>query len=276
MLALVCVAFLATVRADSLELGLLAHFKLDGNAADATGHGYSGTVAGVVSGTVDRLGNANGAMAFDRNGYISVGGLNLLNGAASAAITGWVRNRMGMAEGGFVVGAGDAWSGQDPLTLKFSGSNLVEALFTGTTLGSSDPNRYVGFEGDPFDLTLPQNEWISFVSQFSSVGGTTTYQLYLNGSLAVQIDYARSAKVDYARDMPVQIGALTGYGDSQFRGDIDDLRFYDRVLTAEEVGRLAGVPETGLTVLHLVLAAPSLAAFGWAKATRNVKVMPAV
>lgn len=163
-----------------LNSGLVAHYELNGNALDSSGNGVNGTIVGTLTPVADRFGNPSGALAFDRNGYIVLASTSLLNGATQAAITGWVINRMLLGESGFVIGAGDIRAGLDPFTVRFSGNEFGEAIFTDTLKGPFSSDRFVGVEGGT-GIFLPQDAWIPFVSQFSSVGGQTTYQLYLNG-----------------------------------------------------------------------------------------------
>ena len=249
------VGLLSSVRADTVNLnnGLIAHYTFDGNALDSSGNGNNGTING-LSWTADRFGNADSALRFDKNGYVQINNNLLLNGATSGAITGWFINRLGTNEGGFVIGAGDSRAGLDPFALGFTGDK-TGSIFTQTTRGPNAPDRLVGFEAG--EVTVQQNEWTSFVMQFASIGTTSIFQFYLNGALARESSYDYFLQVQYDQPMPVQIGALTGYGDSQFRGEIDDVRFYNRALNLDEIGALNvrttsnHVPETGSVALLL-------------------------
>lgn len=233
------VGLLSVSRADPVDLdnGLVAHLAFDGNTTDVTGHGNDGTIVGGLTWTTDRFGNANSALKFDRNGYVQLNTSLLLNGATTGAITGWVINKMNPGEGGFVVGAGDSREGRDPFTVKFDGGQFAESIFTDTTRDPHAPDRNIGIEGG-LGGSLSQDKWISFVAQFSSIGGMSLYQLYLDGVLARQTTYDYSISVQYDQPMPVQIGALTGFGDTQFRGTIDDVRLYDRTLNRNEIALL--------------------------------------
>jgi hypothetical protein len=236
--------------AQSLTLGLVAHYELDGNALDSSSYGANGTIFGSLTPVADRFGNPGGALAFEKDAYISLPNTTLLNGATQAAITGWVKSRLLPGEDGFVLAAGDIRSGLDPFTVRFNGHEFSEAIFTDTVRGPSSPDRSVGFEGGA-GIFVPENTWFSFVSQFSSVGDLSTYQLYINGQLTFQQHYTRSAQVSFDQPMPIEIGAHVGsFYPTEFRGDIDDLRIYDRALSPEEVA-VVSAPEPSSALLLL-------------------------
>lgn len=251
-LASLLLTSISALASFDLSLGLAAHYELNGNAFDSSTNAANGTIFGTVTPVTDRFGNSNGALAFDKNGYISLPNTTLLNGATQAAITVWVKNRLLPGEDGFVLAAGDIRSGLDPFTVRFNGNEFSEAGFTDTLQGPFGPDRSVGFGGGS-GIFVAQNTWFSVVSQFSSVGGQTTYHLYINGQLALQENYARSAQVSFDRPMPIEIGAHVGsFYPTEFRGDIDDLRIYDRPLTPEEIASIS-VPEPTVSV-SLILA----------------------
>src|SRR2546421_12059779 len=69
-----------TINAHSQSLltnGLVAHYRLNGNASDASGNGNDGVVHGAVP-AIDRFGVSDGCFSFDGNGqYISAPADNL-------------------------------------------------------------------------------------------------------------------------------------------------------------------------------------------------------
>jgi hypothetical protein len=71
--------------------------------------------------------------------------------------------------------------------------------------------------------------------------------MYLDGQLVTNLTFDWDAKIDYDIPMPVEIGALTGFTDTQFVGGIDDVNFYDRTLTLPEIQTLAQVPDSTST-----------------------------
>ena len=59
---------------DSTSVGIVAFWKFEGNANDASGNGHNGMAMGGVASTYDRFGRAGGAFYFDGTGgsYVSV------------------------------------------------------------------------------------------------------------------------------------------------------------------------------------------------------------
>jgi len=81
MLAGLIINFLGALSPLYADLndGLVAYYPLDGNAYDASGNGYHGTVNG-ASPTADRFGIAARAYAFDgSNDYVALPGTENLN-----------------------------------------------------------------------------------------------------------------------------------------------------------------------------------------------------
>jgi len=214
---------------------LVAHYPMNGNTSDASGNSVTATATAAVSYTTDRKGRAQAAAVIEKVGYIDVSNRRLLNNVTQAAISVWVESRVGTGEGGFVVAAGDARSGLDPIDISIRPSGRLSAEFTDTSLGPSSPLRSVGvIEG----TTIPTGRWVHLVVQFKSEGGSTVFELYIDGLLTRTVNYPRSHRIFYDRDMPVQIGSLNSASNESFRGKIDDVRFYNRVLTADEVRAL--------------------------------------
>ena len=219
-----------------LNDGLVAYYPFNGNANDESGNGNDGSVVGGPALTSDRFGEEGSAYAFDKNGWIDISNNLLLNGATSASINLWVQVALNPGEEGFVITAGDGRLGRDPFSIRFKGEKLWEAIFTQTDKGPFAPDRSVGFEGRTDGLQAEAGEWYFLSSQFESNEDGTTFQFFVDGQLDTEITYPRSHRVFFDQPMPVQIGALTS--SFPFRGLIDDIRIYDRALTAEEISSL--------------------------------------
>lgn len=218
--------------ASTLGNGLVAHYPLNGTTADASGNAVSATATTAVTYTTDRKGRSQAAANLEKVGYIDISNRRLLQNATQAAIAVWVESRVGAGESGFVIAAGDARSGLDPIDISIRPTGRLSAEFTDTSLGASSPARSIGVtEG----TTIPTGRWVHLVVQFKSEAGSTVYELYLDGVLARTLTYPRSHRIFYDRDMPAQIGSLNSASNESFRGKIDDVRFYNRSLTADEV-----------------------------------------
>ncbi len=221
--------------APSLGNQLVAYYALNGNTNDSSGNQVSATGAPSVTFSTDRFGRASSAATFGKTGFIDISNRRLLHGATEATISVWFESRMLSSEGGFLVAAGDARAGLDPFYLSIGNSGVLSAEFTDSSLGPSHPNRSIGGNQG---LQIPTGQWIHVVVQFRSVGSTTVFELYVDGQLRRQTAYPRSHRIFFDTSMSVQIGCLTSFSDASFRGKIDEVRFYSRMLTPAEVQNL--------------------------------------
>ena len=82
-----------------------------------------------------------------------------------------------------------------------------------------------------FDRELPAG-WV----HLAAVRASDQLRLFVNGRQVAHSDRFRSVDYDLSNDVPLQIGR--GQHD-YFNGRISDVHFYDRVLSADEIARLA-------------------------------------
>jgi hypothetical protein len=78
------------------------------------------------------------------------------------------------------------------------------------------------------------NKWVHVAVVYDSINHVK--QLYLNGTLEASADTYQNKPLDLRNS---KIGTWGG-GSRQFNGMMDDIRIYDRALTAEEIAKLAG------------------------------------
>ncbi|HVB02851.1 MAG TPA: LamG domain-containing protein [Chitinophagaceae bacterium] len=219
----------------SLTNGLLAYYPFTGNANDSSGNGNNGTVQGAILAT-DRFGNLNSAYQFGTNENIIVTtpsqSLNLV--------------------GSFSI---STWFYLDSLATSFNASMLLSKCYNegndGWTLGIWNPNhnftsQIVNYQtNNQFNTnTYPgiagivsAQEWYNFVVTYNSQ--TQILQYFINGQLVSSISIlfntisnSRPITIGYEFD---QFGTYNDY----FRGEIDDIRIYNRVLSSQEVQYLA-------------------------------------
>ena len=208
---------------ESLNLqGLIAYYSFNGDANDTSGNQHNGITLG-ASLTDDRLGNPESAYLFDGvDDHITV--LNapeLQAGLKPLSVTLWFNSH------------DLKW---DPLVSKFLNNSSKDwgiriregYLEFGSENGTSAFADYVCRQASK---TIQPVQW--YFAAF--VASEPTVSLYLNGEpVGVCSDFVNKwvstiADVEIGRD---------GYGKHYFRGIIDDVRIYNRVLTEQEITQL--------------------------------------
>ena len=206
--------------------GLVAHYTFDGNANDDSGNGNNGILHGVTS-TTDRHGNADGAYHFDgTSAYIEVADSDSLREVGHAVtLSAWVK--------------AEAWTSE-------SGSpNWISVLCKGDDLSrqygiqiSKDQTWLVKhYDGKKYDAIatsrdIQLNDWNHIVITINP----TRMVAYLNGeSVGMAVPQGDMIK----NTNSLYIGFDIPEGDEYFAGDMDEMRIYNRVLSAAEVRALS-------------------------------------
>ncbi len=206
-----------TITGDNAECnnGLIAYYPFNGNALDASGNGSDGIVNGGVSLVTDRFGNADAAYGFDgTDGHISISSLfNHPVGEVSVTYSAWV---MPTAQGqnGSVFYVGD----------RFVNARSSMILAGGDLAYIGENNDFRSNTGVYLD------EW-SHVAVTKSGTSVTTY---ING---VEVSSGNVTTGQDIASIAASIGS-TANNDEFFNGKIDDVRVYDRPLTANEIAAL--------------------------------------
>ena len=218
-LSITCSLFLLLpcgLKAQDLSLGLAAQFNLDGNALDSSGNGINGTVPNDITWTTDRFGNPYSAINFGTTGEGVLGtGLNLANSSSSVSL--WIeKNYVGdLYNGGWILRVGDS-------------GNTGQAMNICVDYGQSI--RY-SFYNDDFDVNSPillANTWYNIVCTFDNT--TDQRNIYVNGNL-VATDTANNG---FSGD------SSFGFGFQNV--NLDNLSFYNRVLTPTDVQAIYSAP----------------------------------
>ena len=236
-----CYEYGSAPAGGSLTDGLVAYYPFDGNANDASGNGNDGTIYGVTL-TEDRFGNSNGAYYFGSGNYIQVAANSQLNDISDFTMSAWIR--------------ADSWYGSwIPVMSKGVGASDtrqygLELINRGYLSGYDYASCFEiasGAENYIFtDATIPLGEWI----YVAVTRGNGMAHAYLNGvevgSLSVlgAVPFNTEA-LDIGRDRP----GSTEY----FYGVMDEVRLYNRALSAAEVkalydGTAVTPPDTTCTV----------------------------
>ncbi len=225
-----------TVYSNAVCTGLIGHYKLDGDATDASGNNLDGLISGTLSSTTDRFGNANGAMHFngDVNNRIAVADHPLFR-PTNVTLSAWVK----MEGSGFqaFVGKNFGTCIQNPWQLGFDGGNLSSWSF----YDANNCNAYSVLQHSPF----PSNTWVHLVQVVDT--DNDMHKLYMNGSLVASQAYTGSIIYD---DKPVFFGMDIDNGGmfGAFNGDLDDVRIYGSALTNEQISDLYSLTECRVSI----------------------------
>ena len=226
------------VHAQIPTTGLVAHYPFSGSPNDASGNGHNGTAFGATL-TTDRFGNSRSAYLFDGiNDYISVTHHNNLNFTTDFTISAWIRtcypNTSQWDPG--ILGKSHDLSNNPP---NYAGYGLI---------GRDNPSFQITFAGDPWRYySTPQlshgtaiNDGIwHHVLYVADVTNGMQY-LYLDNGAAISSTIANTGdRSTNTSNLWIGRNPLPGLADSgYFSGDIDDIRLYNRALTAADVGNL--------------------------------------
>ncbi|MCZ7649484.1 MAG: Ig-like domain-containing protein [Planctomycetota bacterium] len=198
--------------------GLLAHWKFDETsgtvAADATGNGWTGTL---VNGPTWTAGQVSGGLQFDgSNDRVSVAGT--FAPPAKGTVAFWAMVTIDGARQR-ILGGHDAWE----ITIESNGKLANQLNSAGSnTLQSA--------------ASVPNGQWLHVACTYDSASNAR--QTYFNGSLdASSTNHDNTGPGSFA----LTLGTRTGASD-YFSGVLDDVRIYDRVLSAAEIAALANTP----------------------------------
>jgi hypothetical protein len=208
------------VPAEPDTANLVAHYALNGDLADGSGNGYDGAAQGDP---VYAAGLDGQALELDgTDDYVVIAGVGIEAGMART-VSGWAKaSAMGIAAWTDVFGfTGPSGNG---------GHFDIEAVgdTDNTTLGYYGVHRY-GWERDIMPIDL---EWHHLAATFD--GETVAW--YGDG-LLVGTDAVAAA--DVIPPGQVHIGKRED-NENFFPGLVDEVRIYDRALSAEEIAWLAG------------------------------------
>ena len=196
-----------------LRNGLVRWWKFDeasGNAIDSSGQGYTGTPTGT---TIVSNCKRSGCRSFNgTSDYITFSSINL---GTTHSISQWINWK---ALGGLVV----------------AGTH-VAYMYTGYTSGgeiyySINGSGADGVDYCHFTFTPTLNQWYQVVF----IRNGTSVQLFVNG---IQIGVTKTLSGNGA----LTVAAIGSYSDDHnfpHSGLIDDVRIYNRALSAQEVGDL--------------------------------------
>lgn len=210
--------------------GLISYYRFDGNANDLGPGGNSGVVNNLTPST-DRFGNPNRAYLFSgSSSCVDVGIANTLNPTSELTICLWIK-----------YNGGSSW--RDIVSRWDVVNGVNERTYSLGILQSNRLRFVISRDGtDAGSTSIVDTALISVTGNWIHIAATwdgSTMRLFKNGNEIA------TGLVNGMRRSPntrTGIGATLGRpGDpaiSFFVGTIDDLRFYDRALTQQDIQTL--------------------------------------
>lgn len=196
--------------------GLVAFYPFDGNAQDASGNGYHGTIRGATL-TTDRFGDANSAYAFDgTNDMIHFPLPNVGHTDGKATWSGWFKTTKTYSKTTFFLVSRGA-----------CGITMVEdKVHCSCEIGRGDRNPVYS------ETAINDGEW-----HFVAMTYDNEYlRFYIDCELIGEVKDG-AGKIDYDGRLGYSVGSA-GAPYEFFEGAIDDVRVYDRALAADELNQL--------------------------------------
>lgn len=218
--------------------GLVAHWRFNGNAGDSSGNAHHGTATN-ISYTTGRKGKPNTAASFDgSSSYIAVGYQSDLN-LTSYAICATIKS------GGFYTGPCQTnailWRGNQYASPNYGLMFTDNVYDADCNITDTTRNVFVGFAGAnagnanqlKYSPNVSSNVWYSVVANYTN----DTVRLYVDGILKSTYRVT-SGPITSSTD-GLWIGADYNSTSSSypfwFKGVMDDIRLYNRVLADTEV-----------------------------------------
>jgi len=221
-----------TLISSNVTAGLVANYSFDGSLTnDASGTGHTGIAVGGVTLTSDRFGNANSALHCDgTSGYIRVP-TQLTSGNP---FTWSVWFRPGSTATNLI---GDLLNeGGNPGQGQVSPGIWINFISPPTYHPGTIDFYWYGFGNGTHLLSQTRPQWDTnawyHVAITSDPSGNRC--LYINGVC----EGTDSGQQFGQGNLNFYIGATASYSQDYFLGDIDDVRVYNRGLSAQEIQQL--------------------------------------
>ena len=203
-------------------MGLVAWYKLDGNANDSSGNGLNGTASNVswVNGKIGQAGSFN-------NSSINLGRDSRLNLVNSGSISIWIKPDIAFpstsTSNSFrsIIGkVSSGGTGQQSYFIDWYGSNSSNILRFGLGDSSGLTAATTSFN--------PNQDWAHICATWNG----TTMKLFVNGSLSSSVNQNRIMQV---LNVDLRIGAFF----TNWSGLIDDVKIFDHALSPKEIKLLS-------------------------------------
>ncbi len=203
-------------KGNGIPIDYIGYWPFNGNANDESGNGYDGVVNGATL-TTDRKSNPNSAYSFDGNDYISVASFNQNLNEWSISL--WFYFDTQPATQKYLLD--NRMSGTDRL-LFYQQTTLPDVAYGALDTGVQEVSEF----------TVSTLTWYHLVYVYDS-GLIKGYidNVYQTPDVSTDIGTYNFANTDlvFGNNTPLSRG---------LEGRLDDIRFYNRLLTLNEISNL--------------------------------------
>ena len=208
------------------KLGLVAYYPFNGNARDESGNRNDAEVNGATL-TTDRHGKPSSAYSFDgKDDYIQTDTFNVLMDEFTYSI--WVRPAVHQLDQNFGTLISRETVPSDNRNLQWLGLGLKgNYLRFHTAPTSQGVNDWI----DTPRRRFTQDQWLHLIVTFDG----TTGRIYLDGQLIASQPSPQAAT---STSYNFRLGADNTGSPECLSGQIDDVRIYNRALSAKEVSAI--------------------------------------
>ena len=225
------IAVLGTGCASSLKDGLVAYYPFNGNAKDASGNENHGDVSqnfkGFNNQLADRFGAANSVASFDGLSDVVIGHAPSLSFSSQLTISVWLANPGMNTRGGLICNGPRA--------------NNTQGFTWGLCVGPEGDSAHCFLlwdgNGSNKDFFVRVRGWKipdrKMWNHVSAVYDGTFATVYVNGQMHASVR-TKGESIGPSKH-PITIGMVDH---NSYGGQIDDLRIYNRALSAKEVKAL--------------------------------------
>lgn len=256
-----------SMKGSAAPAGLVAAYNFDElsgiSLIDSSGSGNNGTISGATRSPSGKFGSALSFNAATRNNFVSIPHSPSLLLSSGMTLEAWVNpNTLGTN--------GSSWR---TAVLKERPGNMAYALYANN--GAARPAGQVSINGEQNAIGTSQlalNTWTHLATTYDG----STLRLYINGN---QVGSKPQTGNIISSTGLLKIGGNAIWGE-WFGGRIDDVRVYNRALSAAELSSDMNTPvgvsdtqaPTAPTNLSQTGSTESSVSLGWTASTDNITV----
>jgi len=219
---------LSTIAMAELNDGLIAYYSFNGDASDASGNEYNGTVHGATL-TTDRFGRPDSAYSFDGvDDYISTNTDFSWSYTDSFSISLWIKSDNPAKEQVLIGKSSYEYS----LRLDYPTTNTASSVHF--AYWNSNAKDMIDTS---YNLRLNVNQWYHVLLTYN--GNVKIAKMYIDGQLVSSDDYVQENFINRSNDTLIGYGYYIRGHNRYFEGSIDEVRIYNRELNSLDFKQLS-------------------------------------